>query len=102
MVEGMVAAKAKTRPPRTPALGLIAGEPRPAPRRLLDCPFADSTPDTEKIRMTTAAAECLAGISDRCWQLGTAPRIAAAMPQALTLNETDLQVGLRSGGRYFK
>jgi hypothetical protein len=79
MVEGMVAAKAKTRPPRRPALGPIAGEPRPAPRRLLDRLFANATPDTEKIPVTTAAAECFAVIGDRRRQLGTALQIAAAM-----------------------
>jgi len=76
----MVAAEAQTCPPSALALGPLADQPCPAARGLLDRLFADSAPGTEKTRITTAAAECRAGISDRCWQLGTTLRIAAAMP----------------------
>jgi hypothetical protein len=76
----MVAAKAKSGPPRALAPGFITGETHPTAVRLLDRCFADSTPGAKKIRVTTAAAEGFAGISDRCRQLGAALRIAAAMP----------------------
>jgi len=48
--------------------------------------------------MTTAATECFAIVTDWRRQFGTA--LPTAVPQILVLG--DLQVGLRSGGRFCK
>jgi hypothetical protein len=48
--------------------------------------------------MTTAAAECFAIVTDWRRQFGAA--LPTAVPQILVLG--DLQVGLRSGGRFCK
>src|SRR5215469_14145133 len=77
MIEG-VAAEAESGPPRALALGLIAGETHPAARRLLDRLFADSAPDAEESRMTAAATEGFAIVTDWHRQFGTA--LPAAVP----------------------
>jgi hypothetical protein len=99
--EGWVAAEVKTGPAGALARGPIADQPGSAASGLLDRLFADSAPGAEESRMTTAATECFAIITDWRRQFRAALRIAAVMPQILD-DIGDLLVGLRRGGRYFK
>jgi hypothetical protein len=78
----MVAAEAKTGPPRALALGFITNQPCFA-RGLFDRPFTDSAPGAEETRMATAAAERFASIAHRRRQFRAALRVAAALPQML-------------------
>ena len=78
--EGWVAAEVKTGPPGALALGSVADQPCSAASGLLDSPFADSAPGAEESRMSTAATECFAIVTDRHRQFRAALRIAAVMP----------------------
>jgi hypothetical protein len=97
--EGRVAAEVKTGPPGALALGSVADQPCPAARGLLDWLFADPTTGSEETRMATGTTKCFTSIARRRRQFRAALRIPAAMPQSLALGE--LQIGLRSGERYF-
>jgi hypothetical protein len=72
----MVAAEAKTRPPRVLALGFVADQARAA-RRLLNRLFADPAAGVEETHMTALAAKCLARI------IGWRRQLRAALPAAM-------------------